>query len=128
MPIYQSLDIETSLYSSLPTEAIRDAVLESGLIDNVFIDDRGTGGNFLSEFIGLHGVWYNSLNNSPDAQWRNFAAGHIHVGINTPLEAAIAATEISLRELTGYLDGVIPAPGTLAVLSPLMLAGMRRRR
>ena len=128
MPIYQSLDIGTNLYSSLPTEAIRDAVLESGLIDNVFIDDRGTGGNYLSEFIGLHGVWYNSLNNSPDAQWRNFAAGHIHVGINTPLEAAIAATEISLRELTGYLDTVIPAPGTLALLSPLMLVGVRQRR
>lgn len=128
MPIFQSLDIGTELYSSLPMENIRDAVLDSGLINNVYIDENGTGGNYLSEFIGLHGVWYNSLNSAPDAQWRNFAAGHIHVGINTPLDTAIAATEITLRELTDYLDTVIPAPATFAVFFPFVMAGTRRRR
>lgn len=128
MPVFQSLEIGTELYSSLPMEAIRDAVLASGVINNAYIDWDGTGGNFLSEFIGLHGTWYNSLNDSSGAAWRNFAAGHIHVGMGTPLEDAIAATEISLRELTGYLDGVIPAPGTWAVLLPALAAGARRRR
>ncbi|MFG0259079.1 MAG: hypothetical protein ACF8LK_01895 [Phycisphaerales bacterium JB041] len=128
MPIFQSLDIGTNLYSSLPMEAIRDAVIDSGVINNAYIDENGTGGNYLSEFIGLHGVWYNSLNSAPDAEWRNFAAGHIHVGINTPLDAAIAATEITLREVTGYLDTVIPTPGTLAAVAPLALVVGRRRR
>lgn len=128
MPIYQSLDIETNLFSSLPMEAIRDAVIDSGVINNAFIDEVGTGGNFLSEFIGLHGVWYNSLNNHSSADWQNFAAGHIHVGINTPFDAAVAATEISLRELTTYLDTVVPAPGTLAVLMPVLCVASRRRR
>jgi hypothetical protein len=126
MPIFQSLEPGQDLYSSLPMEAIRDAVIESGYINNAYIDERGTGGNYLSEFIGLHGVWYNSLNNSPDAEWQNFASGHIHVGINTPLEDAIGATEVTLRELTRYLDTVIPAPPTLALL-PLCFAFGRRR-
>ncbi|QKK08256.1 MAG: hypothetical protein HND58_08740 [Planctomycetota bacterium] len=128
MPIFQSLDIGTNLYSSLPMEAIRDAVIDSGVINNAYIDENGTGGNYLSEFIGLHGVWYNSLNSAPDAEWRNFAAGHIHVGINTPLDAAIAATEISIREVTDYLDTVIPAPGTLAAVAPLVMVGGVGRR
>lgn len=128
MPIYQSLEIGTDLYSTLPMEAIRDAVADSGLINNVYIDTHGTAGNFLSEFIGLHGVWYNQLHAGPDAPWRNFAAGHIHVGINTPLDAAIAATEITLREVTGYLDTVVPAPGVPALAAWVALLASRRRR
>lgn len=128
MPIYQSLEIGTELSSTLPMEAIRDAVLDSGVIGNAYIDWDGTGGNFLSEFIGLHGVWYNSLNDSHGADWQNFAAGHIHVGMGTPLDAANAATEITLREVTAYLDTVVPAPATFAVLLPVVLRGARRRR
>lgn len=129
MPIYNSnLSIGDEVYSSLPMEAIRDAVDAAGVVNQTYIDWNQTGGNFLSEFIGLHGVWYNSLHNTHDADWQNFAAGHIHVGIGTPLESAIAATDITLRELTGYLDTVIPAPATLSVCFPMLLAAGRRRR
>lgn len=130
MPIYNSnLEIGDEVYSSLPMEAIRDAVDAAGVVNQTFIDWNGTGGDFLSEFIGLHGVWYNSLHNSPDADWRNFAAGHIHVGVGTPLESAMVATDITLRELTGYLDTVIPSPGALALVGPVgVLAFGRRRR
>lgn len=129
MPIYQSLEIGAELYSTLPMEEIRDAVADAGVVNNAYIDWNGTGGNYLSEFIGLHGVWYNSLNDSQGADWRNFAAGHIHVGMQTPLDGAIAATEITLRELTAYLDTVIPAPGALALSGPVMaLLAARRRR
>ncbi len=128
MPIYNSnLQIGDEVFSSLPMEAIRDAVDGAGVVDQVYIDWNQTGGNFLSEFIGLHGVWYNSLNNTHDAAWENFAAGHIHVGIGTPLDSAMAATDITLRELTAYLDTVIPAPGTTALVLPALL-GLRRRR
>jgi len=127
-PIFLSLPVDTILQSSLPMEQIRSAVAAEGIIDDVYLDTVGFGGNFLSEFIGLHGVWYNSLNNSEDAEFRNFAAGHIHVGIDTPFDAAVRATEITLRTLTDYLDTVIPAPGSLAAagIGGLMLS--RRRR
>lgn len=128
IPIFQALPVGTDLFSSLPKAEIRDAVAAAGIIDNVYLDTTGTGGNFLSEFIGLHGVWYNSMNNGEDAAFRNFAAGHIHVGIDTPFDAAVQATEITLRTLTTYLDTVVPAPGSTGVL--LLGAGLmvRRRR
>lgn len=128
-PIFLNLPVDTVLQSSLPMEQIRDAVAADGMIDDVYLDTVGFGGNFLSEFIGLHGVWYNSLNNSEDAEFRNFAAGHIHVGIDTPFDAAMRATEITLRTLTDYLDTVIPAPGTaLVLLGGVGAIGVRRRR
>jgi hypothetical protein len=127
-PIFQSLPINTVLNSSLPMDNIRSAVDAAGIIDDVYLDTVGFGGNFLSEFIGLHGVWYHSLNNSEDAEFRNYAAGHIHVGIDTPLDAAMQATQITLRELTEYLDTVIPAPGSVGVMAMGMLLAGRRRR
>lgn len=127
-PIFQALPVGTDLYSSLPKEQIRDAVAAAGIINDVYLDTTGTGGNFLSEFIGLHGVWYHSMNNSEDAAYRNFAAGHIHVGIDTPFDAAVLATEITLRTLTDYLDSVIPTPATLVAMGMgLALVGRRRR-
>jgi len=109
-------------------EEIRQAVSDAGIIDDVYLDTVGFGGNFLSEFIGLHGVWYNSLHNSEDAEFRNFAAGHIHVGIDTPFDAAVQATEITLRTLTDYLDTVIPAPGSaVPLLAGVGLIARRRR-
>ena len=128
MPIFQSLTPGDILHSSLPMDAIRDAVADAGIINDVYIDTgNGFGGNFLSEFIGLHGVWYNSLNNSPDAEYRNFAAGHVHIGVDTPLWAAEEATLITLRTLTDYLDTVVPAPSTLAVLGAFVALGRRRQ-
>ncbi len=127
IPIFQALPVGTDLFTSLPIDDIRSAVEAAGIIDDVYIDSTGTGGNFLSEFIGLHGVWYNSMNNSPDAAFRNFAAGHIHVGVDTPYDAAVQATEITLRTLTSYLDTVIPSPGTFAT-GLLGIAIMGRRR
>lgn len=127
-PIFQYLPVDTVLKSSLPMEDIRQAVSEAGIIDDVYLDTVGFGGNFLSEFIGLHGVWYNSLHNSEDAEFRNFAAGHIHVGIDTPFDAAVQATEITLRTLTDYLDTVIPAPGSaVPLLAGVGLIARRRR-
>lgn len=129
IPIFQALPVGTDLFSSLPKDEIRAAVEAAGIIDDVYLDTTGTGGNFLSEFIGLHGVWYNSMNNSEDAAYRNFAAGHIHVGIDTPFDAALQATEITLRTLTDYLDTVIPTPGTASLLvAGAGLFGHRRRR
>lgn len=128
IPIFQSLPVNAILNSSLPMEQIRSAVEAEGIIDDVYLDTVGFGGNFLSEFIGLHGVWYNSLNNSEDAAFRNFAAGHIHVGIDTPFDAAVRATEVTLRTLTDYLDTVIPTPGSLAILGAGSLATTGRRR
>lgn len=117
-------------HSSLPMQNILTAVAAGVAGMNAFIDTSDAfGGTFLSEFIGYHGNWYHGLHADPNDPAWNIAAGHIHVGINTPLDKAIAATEISLRELIGHVNTVIPEPVTLVLMGSglLLLVGRRRR-
>src|SRR5688572_26944625 len=44
------------------------------------------GGSYLSGFIGYHGAWYHDEHSAPGTPFRNFAAGHIHVGTTVPIE------------------------------------------
>ncbi|PRQ02656.1 hypothetical protein [Enhygromyxa salina] len=77
------------LPSQLPIEAIRDAAL--GLGSTSVQIDQGTSGNFLSGFLGLHGLLYNA------EAAHNVAAGHIHVGFSVPTPTARALIEASLQ-------------------------------
>jgi hypothetical protein len=78
-----------TLPSQLPLDAIVDATDPLGLTDVVI--DQETGGNFLSGFLGLHGIYYNLQ--TP----RNLAAGHIHVGYGLPVPDASALIEATLH-------------------------------
>lgn len=128
LPIASEPD-NTIRYSSLPMTRIRDAVTAANLGLTSFIDTSNDfGGTFVSEFTGYHSAWYANLHSSPDDPFRTFAGGHIHVGITTPLAAASQATVITLRELTGYLDSVIPAPGVCVVAGWWGVMACRRRR
>jgi hypothetical protein len=113
--------------SSLPMQDIVDAVRgELGI--NAYIDrSAAAGGTFLSEYIGYHGLWYQSIHGqASDPSWC-VAAGHIHVGIQTPEETARRAMEISLREPIAATDARIPTPATALPLAGA-LVGRRRRR
>ncbi len=128
MPIVQALAPGTELFSSLPIADIISAVSMSGANVDAFSTTIDTG-RYLSNFIGLHGNWYHEMNAGEDAEWRNFAAGHIHVGQFTNLDDAVLATEVTLRTLTTYLDTVVPTPGAgLAFGLSGVLALSRRRR
>lgn len=114
--------------SSLPMTRIRDAVNAAGVGFSSFIDTSDSfGGTFVSEFTGYHSAWYAQLHASPDDPFRAVAGGHIHVGIDTPLAGAMEATRITLRELTAYVDTVIPSPWTGAVLLGVLTQGRRKR-
>ncbi len=119
----------TIRYSSLPMQKIKDSVNAANLGFSSFIDTgSGFGGTFVSEFTGYHGTWYQNLHNNPtDPAWC-VAAGHIHVGTTTPLAGSKTATEITLRELIGYVDSVVPSPSTLPLLGLGALLTTRRRR
>lgn len=61
------------LPSKLPLNKLETEL--SGLNPRVAVQiDENTSGNYLSGFVGLHGLYYNHI--TPD----NLAAGHIHVG------------------------------------------------
>ncbi|MCY1062798.1 hypothetical protein [Nannocystis sp. SCPEA4] len=77
-----------TLPSQLPLEAIAAATEPLGLTSVVV--DQETSGNFLSGFLGLHGVYYNQQ--AP----HNVAAGHIHVGFGLPVADASVLIEATL--------------------------------
>ncbi len=78
-----------TLASTLPLDAIVDATDPLGITDVVI--DQETGGNFLSGFLGLHGLYYNLQ--TP----HNVAAGHIHVGFGLPVPDASMLIEATLH-------------------------------
>jgi hypothetical protein len=80
----------TIVTSALPMDAIADATapLEIG---SVQIDETGTSGNFLSGFLGLHGIAYHR------SHAHNLAAGHIHVGFGMPTDTARALMEATVE-------------------------------
>ncbi len=69
------------------------------------------GGSYLSGFIGYHGAWYHDEHSAPGTPFRNFAAGHIHVGTTVPIEIGRNATEITLRALIDYITPLLPTAG-----------------
>lgn len=73
------------------------------------------GGSFVSEYTGYHACWYKDLHDSPSSPRRCFAAGHVHVGIDTPVHLARQATEVTLREVIHHvriqMDWQVGPPG-----------------
>lgn len=122
-----SVPAGTIRFSSLPMEDIRDNINAAGIGVDAFIDQRGFGGRFVSEFIAYHGTWYHDLHADPtDPAW-NIAAGHVHVSFPMDLGPAIQATDITLRTLTDYLDTRVPEPASAALLAGGLLLAYRGR-
>jgi hypothetical protein len=121
--------------STLPMQAIVDAVIASGIYGDLADGTapcaivREDCGAFVSEFIGYHGVWYQSLNGSASSAHRCFAAGHIHVGTEAlwrgeqrypigpanagygdALRRAELATEVTLEQVIDHVRRVAALP------------------
>lgn len=92
--------------STLPMEGIMNAVNNSNLGLDSYIDWDGDPGHFVSEFMGYHGVWYHDTNLESC-----ITAGHIHVGGTIDWDTAKSAAEISIRETINYLDQFNFIPG-----------------
>ena len=89
-----------TLPSQLPIDEIFAATDGLGLTSVVV--EQGTSGNFLSGFLGLHGVYYNLQTPT------NVAAGHIHVGFGLPVNDASQLIEATLHAVLQHhpADGV----------------------
>jgi hypothetical protein len=104
-----SVPAGTLRLSTLPVQAIVDAVAAEHAALVPYVCFTQDGGGFLSEFIAYHGVWYQSLHADPSDPNRCVAAGHIHVGGLIDWPTAQAAAETSLRVLTDHLDDLLYA-------------------
>ena len=93
-----------TLDSQLPLAQIAAATRALNL-GNVDIDRPGTSGNYLSGFMGLHGLYYHQL--AP----HSVAAGHIHVGTMLPVDSARALMEATLHAVLSEFDAQqLPCP------------------
>tara|TARA_X000001036_G_scaffold96333_1_gene89120 strand:+ start:1372 stop:2742 length:1371 start_codon:yes stop_codon:yes gene_type:complete len=111
--------------STLPMENIMDAINESDLGLDSYIDADGDPGRFVSEFMGYHGVWYHDINIESCV-----VAGHIHVGGLIDWDTAKEATEISILKTIDYLDqfsyteGDVNADGMIDILDLVILVNV----
>ena len=78
-----------TLSSKLPLAQLVPALTSLNIL-NVAVNNE-TSGNYLSGFIGLHGLYYNVI------EPNNIAAGHIHVGRHVKHEDATVMMEETLK-------------------------------
>ena len=89
-------------HSTLPVENLVSAIDNANIGLDPYIDWNGNPGQFVSEFMGYHGVWYKDTHSfGGDAC---VIAGHIHVGGLIDWDTARQASEISIREIIDYVD------------------------
>lgn len=85
----------TTVPSSLPMDVIVDAAAALD-VASVQIDETGTSGNFLSGFLGLHGIVQAQLSA------HTIAGGHIHVGFGMPADTARTLMEATLEAVLSH--------------------------
>jgi hypothetical protein len=111
--------------STLPVQAIADAINNSGIGVNAFVDWDGDPGAFLCEYMAYHDAWYKSLHSDPSDQYLCLAAGFTHVPAGLSVSTATTVCEVALRATIDYLDSQLTSytiSGTVT-LDGLPLAG-----
>ncbi|MHC4457275.1 MAG: InlB B-repeat-containing protein [Planctomycetota bacterium] len=90
--------------STLPVQAITDAINNSGAGVNTWVDRDGDPGAFLCEYLAYQVAWYQELHSDPCDQYRCLAAGLTHVPSSLSVSTATTVCEIALRTTIDYLD------------------------
>jgi len=91
-------------HSSLPLDAIAEAVNSSGAGINAWIDWDVDPGHFLCEYMAYHDAWYQSLHGDPCNQYYCVAAGFTHLAAGVTPANGTTAVEAALRALISQLD------------------------
>ena len=97
--------------TALPVTLIEEALDNSDIDVNCYIDQNGDSGRFLSEFMGYHGMWYHQ--SSLDSENPCLLGGHIHVGGQLSVRIATEAAELTIETVLEYLDNILIIPGDI---------------
>ena len=90
---------------------IEEALDNSDIPVNCYVDQNGDAGRFLSEFMGYHGMWYHQ--SSIDTDNPCLLGGHIHVGGQLSVRVATDAAELTIETVIEYLDNILVIPGDI---------------
>ena len=97
--------------TALPMHMIEEALDNSDINVNCYIDQNGNAGQFLSEFMGYHGMWHHQ--SSLESESACVLGGHIHVGAQLDTETARDAAELTIEVVLGYLDQILIISGDI---------------
>ena len=97
--------------TALPITLIEEALDNSDIPVNCYVDQNGDAGRFLSEFMGYHGMWYHQ--SSIDTDTPCLLGGHIHVGGQLSVRVATDAAELTIETVIEYLDNILIIPGDI---------------
>jgi len=113
-------------HSSLPAEAIAEAVNSSGLGIKAWIDWDADPGHFLCEYMAYHDSWYQDLHSDPNDPYHCVAAGFTHLAGSLSTSTAADGVEVSLRALIDCLDSQLTqyAVSGTVTLDSVPLAGV----
>ncbi len=101
--------------STLPVQAIADAINNAGIGVSAWVDWSGNPGAFLCEYMAYHDAWYQSLHSDASDSYRCLVAGFTHVASSVSVSNATAACEIALRQTIYYLDSQLEPSFTLTI-------------
>ena len=90
---------------------IEEALDNSDIDVNCYIDQNGDAGRFLSEFMGYHGMWYHQ--SSLESDMPCMLGGHVHVGGQLSTRTATEAAELTIEVVLGYLDQMLVITGDI---------------
>lgn len=110
-PPDDSYDDNGNRGTALPITLIEEALDNSDIPVNCYVDQNGDAGRFLSEFMGYHGMWYHQL--SLDTDTPCLLGGHIHVGGQLSVRVATDAAELTIETVIEYLDNILIIPGDI---------------
>lgn len=91
-------------HSTLPTEAIAEAVNNADIGVHAWVDKEGDAGDFLCDYITCLATAYQQSHNEPMQKDYCAAAGFIHLGPMLTLEQAKQAQEITLETILKSLE------------------------
>ena len=91
--------------SGLPLELLENTLDNSDIDVNCYIDINGDAGQFLSEFMGYHGMWYHQSSLNTDNPC--MLGGHIHVGGQLSTRVAKDAAELTIQTVINHLNSMI---------------------
>ncbi|MFL2982810.1 MAG: dockerin type I repeat-containing protein [Candidatus Neomarinimicrobiota bacterium] len=110
-PPDSTLPQNTPRYTTLPMEDIINQIELADIGLTPYIDYTNGAGNYLSEYMGYHGVWQKSKMDSINSPC--IVAGHVHVGGLIDWDTARQAVEITVREVIKIVNEYQNLPGDI---------------